>query len=270
VLFLFSKTAIMTRLFTNNKFIFSLVVLNAILIFTEGFFQVESLWAKRIEFADNICSLLFTVEAVVKIKFYGKQYFKDKWNVFDFVLVILVLPSLLLWFSPYNLYHLKFLLPLRVLRVFKFFRLIKFVPNIEHIANGVARALKSSIVVVIAFFMLNFILSIISFTFFRDVAPEYFGNPLMAFYTTFKIFTVEGWYEIPDIIAERTNSVLLAVGIKIYFVFLLFGGGIFGLSLINSIFVDSMMSDNNDELIHKLEEIEKKLDALGKSMEEKT
>jgi voltage-gated sodium channel len=257
----------MTRLFTNNKFIFSLVVLNAILIFIAGFFPTESLWAKRLDFADNVCSLLFTVEAVVKIKTFGKDYFKDKWNIFDFILVILVLPSLIIWFSPYSAYSLKFLLSLRVLRVFKFFRVLKFVPNIEHIANGVMRALRSSIVVVIAFFMLNFILAIVSFSFFRDVAPEYFGNPLMAFYTTFKIFTVEGWYEIPDIIAERTNSVLLAVGIKIYFVFLLFGGGIFGLSLINSIFVDSMMSDNNDELIHKLEAIEKKLDALGKSKE---
>jgi len=185
---------------------------------------------KRLDFADNVSSLLFTVEAVVKIKTFGKEYFKDKWNVFDFILVILVLPSLIIWFSPYSAYSLKFLLSLRVLRVFKFFRVLKFVPNIEHIANGVMRALRSSIVVVIAFFMLNFILAIVSFSFFRDVAPEYFGNPLMAFYTTFKIFTIEGWYEIPDIIIERTNSVLLAVGIKIYFVFLLFGGGIFGLS----------------------------------------
>jgi voltage-gated sodium channel len=85
---------------------------------------------------------------------------------------------------------------------------------------------------------------------------------MLSFYTTFKIFTIEGWYEIPDLIAERMNNIWLAFGVKVYFVFLLFGGGIFGLSLINSIFVDSMMSDNNDELIHKLEKIQEKLDQM--------
>jgi voltage-gated sodium channel len=259
----------MTRLFTNNKFIFSLVTLNALLIFMGGFFPAESDWAKRIDFLDNLCSLLFTIEAIVKIKTYGKAYFKDNWNVFDFILVLLVLPSLILWFSPWSAYSLKFLLSLRVLRVFKFFRVLKFIPNIEHITNGVARALRSSVVVVFAFFVLNFILAIVSFSFFRTSAPEYFGNPLLAFYTTFKIFTIEGWYEIPDLIAERSESAWMAVSVRIYFVLLLFGGGIFGLSLINSIFVDSMMSDNNDELIHKLEKIQEKLDQIESELKVK-
>jgi len=84
----------------------------------------------------------------------------------------------------------------------------------------------------------------------------------MSFYTTFKIFTVEGWYEIPDLIAERSDSAGMAVFARIYFVLLLFGGGIFGLSLINSIFVESMMSDNNDEVLSRIERLENKMDQL--------
>lgn len=87
---------------------------------------------------------------------------------------------------------------------------------------------------------------------------------MISFYSTFKIFTVEGWYEIPDLIAERSDSLGLAVFARIYFVLLLFGGGIFGLSLINSIFVESMMSDNNDEVIDKLNKLEIKIDSLTK------
>lgn len=39
-------------------------------------------------------------------------------------------------------------------------------------------------------------------------------------------------------------------------------GGIFGLSLVNSIFVDAMVSDNNDELIEKVNELDKKIEKL--------
>jgi voltage-gated sodium channel len=42
----------------------------------------------------------------------------------------------------------------------------------------------------------------------------------------------------------------------------LFFGGIFGLSLVNSIFVDTMISDNNVPLEEKIEELEKKIDRL--------
>jgi voltage-gated sodium channel len=49
---------------------------------------------------------------------------------------------------------------------------------------------------------------------------------------------------------------------KIYFVLILLTGGIFGLSLVNSIFVDAMVSDNNDELENKIDSLEKKIDNL--------
>ncbi|NQX82448.1 MAG: ion transporter, partial [Flavobacteriaceae bacterium] len=39
-------------------------------------------------------------------------------------------------------------------------------------------------------------------------------------------------------------------------------GGVFGMSLVNSIFVDAMVSDNNDNLERKIEELNKKMDRL--------
>ena len=54
----------------------------------------------------------------------------------------------------------------------------------------------------------------------------------------------------------------MAVLAKIYFSFLLFAGGIIGMSLVNSIFVDAMAADNNDEVLDKLSQLEKKLDEI--------
>ena len=52
---------------------------------------------------------------------------------------------------------------------------------------------------------------------------------------------------------------------RVYFSVLMFLGGIIGMSLINSIFVDAMAEDNNDEVLLKLDQIEKQLKELQKS-----
>jgi len=51
--------------------------------------------------------------------------------------------------------------------------------------------------------------------------------------------------------------------VRLYFVFILILGGIIGMSFINSIFVDAMVSDNNDDVMKKLEELEAKIDRLA-------
>ena len=62
----------------------------------------------------------------------------------------------------------------------------------------------------------------------------------------------------PEAIAANSGTGM-AVFARIYFSILLFIGGIIGMSLVNSIFVDAMVADNNDEVLKKLEELEQKL-----------
>jgi voltage-gated sodium channel len=251
------------RLFLNDKFLLIIISINALIIFLQGFFSLLSPAGKTLEIADHFFTIIFIAEALIKLNTWGvKGYFKEGWNIFDFSLVLIALPSLVVFFTPLEMISLDFLLTLRILRVFKFFRVLKFIPNIENLLSGLSRAIQSSILIIFAFIIFNFIFAILSFSFFSEVAPEHFSNPMISFYSTFKIFTVEGWYEIPDLIAERTESIGLAVFARIYFVLLLFGGGIFGLSLINSIFVESMMSDNNDEVLNRINELENKIDKI--------
>jgi voltage-gated sodium channel len=256
-----SHPPMIKRLFLNERFILALIVLNALAIFAQGFDRDGSPLSRWLEAFDQALTFLFVVEAAVKLAYFGgRAYFGNRWNVFDFTLVVLALPSLLVWTTGSSI-DLDFLLVFRVLRIFKFFRVLRFIPNIEHLLRGVARAARSSVIIVFAFFIFNFIVSILSFSFYRELAPEYFSDPLLSLYSTFKVFTIEGWYEIPDLIAERGKPAT-ALFTRIYFVLLLFGGGVIGLSLINSIFVDNMLSDNTEELEKQVERIEAKLDRL--------
>lgn len=63
---------------------------------------------------------------------------------------------------------------------------------------------------------------------------------------------------------------------KFYFVVLLFFGGVYGLSIVNSIFVDAMVSDNNEEvenrianLVEQTQQLNQKLDQIIAHLENK-
>lgn len=72
---------------------------------------------------------------------------------------------------------------------------------------------------------------------------------------------VEGWNEIPDTIAEGF-TIVTARWVRLYFSILLVICSIIRLSLVNSIFVDAMVSDNNDDLEKKIDELNRKIDSL--------
>ena len=90
---------------------------------------------------------------------------------------------------------------------------------------------------------------------------------MTSFYSIFKIFTIEGWYEIPDIVTENITSSVEMWFVRLYFVIVLFTGGIFGLSIINSVFVEGVLNndmddkdaDKFDKIISRLDSIEKKI-----------
>lgn len=249
------------RLLLNDKFILGLIFVNAVIIFLQGFdFSKQTI--SNLSHADNIITIVFTLELIAKLKALGtRDFFKSNWNIFDAVLIILAIPSLFFWITNINSFQLDYLLVLRITRIFKFFRFLRFFPDIDQLINGVHRALKASIIVILGFFIFIFIISIVSCFFYRNIVPEYFSDPFVSLYSIFKIFTVEGWFEIPEAIAAKTTGTIAALT-KIYFVIILLAGGIFGLSIVNSIFVDAMVSDNNDDLEKKVTSLEQKIDKL--------
>lgn len=249
------------KLFINDKFILILILLNAVIIFISGFDLAETS-TLVLNWLDNLISGLFIVELATKLRTFGiRNYFRSNWNKFDFVLIVLSIPALISFILSIETTNISFLLVFRVMRIFKSFRFLKFVPGIEHLIKGIKRALKASIIVLISFAVYIFIIGIFSFYLFKSSAPQYFSDPLTSLYSIFKIFTIEGWFEIPEQIAKEVSPIS-AIFTYLYFIFILLTGGIFGLSLVNSIFVDAMVSDNNDELEYKIDNLDKKISEL--------
>ncbi|WP_075603387.1 ion transporter [Saccharicrinis aurantiacus] len=246
------------KLFLNDKFILSLILINSVVLVIGGYLPVnEENFIYGL--VDNSITVLFIIELLIKVREYGfTNYFKSNWNRFDFVLVLLSVPALITFAFNLSFVDFSFLLVFRILRVFKAFRFFKFIPDVNNLVQGIQRALKASVFVLIGFVIYIFIIGILSFYIFHQSGSPYFKDPIISLYSIFKIFTVEGWFEIPEDITENFSEVK-AFFTYLYFIFIVLTGGIFGLSLVNSIFVDSMVSDNNDELELKIDQLEGKV-----------
>lgn len=259
-------TNLLKKLILNDRFIMVVIVLNAITIYlqTAGY---EWRWLAMV---DVCCTLVFLIEMLVKMRVHGwRGYWRDGWNKMDGTLVILSLPSIPAAFISVEGAGLSVLLVLRLLRVVKFFRVMHFFPNFGKIITGFKLAMRESWAVLASFAVIILIFGLINCSLFKELAPQFFGTPLDSIYSVFRMFTVEGWYEIPDAVADATSIPVVAHLVRLYFCLLLIGGGIIGMSFINSVFVDAMAEDNNDDVKYQLDAIEKKIDELKKQLEDK-
>ena len=140
---------------------------------------------------------------------------------------------------------------------------MRFIPNIHKLMAGVIRAFRASIFVLVALFIYNVLLAVLSSYMFRTYAPEYFGNPLISLYSIFQIFTLEGWNEIPTAIIQNAEpGSWTPAFVRLFFALVVLTGGIFGFSIVNAIFVDEMVMDNTDEMEAKVDLLNEKINKL--------
>lgn len=257
----------LTRFLIREPVVVLLILINSVVLFLDEFPSINRDYHKPLHIIDIICILYFIVEAAIKIGIHGyRTYIRNPWNKFDFLIVLASLPALIDFFIDASTSAFSIFLVLRLGRLFRFFRVLRFIPNAQHIFEGVVRSLKASVGVFVILLILNLTFAMGATLLFGDVAPEYFGDPIISTYSLFKVFTVEGWYEIPDALASRENAPDIIPWMRAYFVFAVMIGGILGLSLANAIFVDEMTADNTE----KVEEMVRSMHAEMKAQHQKT
>ena len=253
---------ILKRVFSETV-VLGIIVLNTAALVLDGFPHIHAQYGEFLHIFDLACLVFYVMEVFGKVGILGwPKYITDNWNKFDFSIVLLGLPALIDPFFPGEFRGAEAILFLRMGRFLRFFRMLRFIPNVSNIWNGILRSLKASVGIFLVLFILNLITAMGANGLFGRYAPEYFGDPYISFYSMFKVFTIEGWYEIPDELArhaEITPGMLFFI--RGYFAFSVIIGGVLGLSLANAVFVDEMTVDNNDELEAMVVEMRKEIAA---------
>lgn len=262
--------------FYNESLILGLILINTGVIYLHSFDSLSEYWRLLI-FTDHIFTVYFLTELVVKI-FWSregimrnfstgiKDYFTDPWHKVDFLAISCSVPSLIIALFS-NLTLLEFFVVFRALRIFKLIRVIEFIPNANEIARSVFIALRSISFIIISFLIYTTIVSLINVSLFKHNSPQYFANGFESFFTTFKVFSGDGFTDVVNNIAAHASPLKIYFT-KFYFVAIVLTGSILGLSLINSVFIEEMNRKSKNTVEKGLSNIEKMHDKMI-SLEEK-
>ncbi len=260
------------RFLISERTVMVVVLLNATVLTLAGFYEEGAPEKILFEWVDYGCVVYFVFEVILKIRHFGwRGYIASGWNKFDFLVTLFCVP--ILW-SPFiaNPYRLGLAPIFRTGRLFRLFRLLRFIPNADHMVVGIRRALRASVGVFLALLLANVILALTATYVFHDEAPEKFGNPALSFYSMFRIFTVEGWYEYPEALEGSGDHPAWLVGTRVFFMFSVLVCGMLGFSLANAVFLDEMTMDNTrfleskvDDLNARIASLEEKIDRLAET-----
>ena len=227
-----------TALFLNERFTSFLIVLAVAMAFTSDFFSASVLYALNWGLL-----LYFSLEAFTKITVFSwGRYIKSGSNKFDFCILVI---SFFILLSP--MFEAPGVAYLRMFRAITLLRVFRLIPNAEHILRGLAKAIIASRAILILMAIMLVFFSMLGFSLFSNYLPEFFGNPLTAMNTIFQIFTIENWGAAPEA-AKAIDNPNIYYAINLFVIMVLILGGFIALSLANAVFVDEMVSDNNDDL----------------------
>jgi voltage-gated sodium channel len=162
-----------------------LILINAVVVGLETYQGVYGQHASTFHLIDVIILWLFTVEITLKLVAARPtlRFFKDGWNVFDFIIVA----------SGHLFVGNQFLTVLRILRVLRIFRTISVIPSLRRLVNALLLTLPSLGTIMILMIIVFYIYSVIGTVLYRHVAPDYFGTLQHTALTLFQMVTLESW-----------------------------------------------------------------------------
>ncbi len=160
----------------------AVIIFNAILLGLETSQPVMARAGGLIKALDTLCLSIFVIELLAKIIAYRGRFFRDGWNIFDFVIVAIS-------FVPAG----QGLTALRALRILRVLRLVSSAPRLRRVVEGFITALPGMGSVFLLMALIFYIGSVIATKLFADSFPEWFGTLSQSGYSLFQIMTLESW-----------------------------------------------------------------------------
>ena len=131
---------------------------------------------------DRSCLTIFVIELLMKLLVYRLAFFKQGWNIFDFLIVAIALVPATGQLSI-----------LRAFRIFRVLRLITTVDSIRRVVAGMLIAIPGVGSVAGLLVIFFYIGAVISTTLFGEQFPQWFGHLGSSMYSLFQIMTLESW-----------------------------------------------------------------------------
>ena len=160
----------------------ALILINAVILGLETSPPLMADWGSWLIAIDRVILAVFVVEIALRLVVLRLAYFRDAWNVFDFLVVaIALIPAS----GP--------LAVLRALRVLRVLRLITLVPSMKRVVGGLLSALPGLGSVSAIIGIIFYVSAVIATKLFSEAFPEWFGTLGSSAFTLFQVMTLESW-----------------------------------------------------------------------------
>ncbi len=165
-----------------QRFIIALIVINAVILGLETDAKVMAAIGQPLTLADQIILSVFVVEIALKLYAFGWRFFKNPWNVFDFIVVaIALIPAS----GP--------LAVLRALRVLRVLRLLSMMPQLRFVVEALLKAIPGISAIGLLMALIFYVFAVMATGLFGGSFEEWFGSIGASMYTLFQVMTLESW-----------------------------------------------------------------------------
>jgi voltage-gated sodium channel len=165
-----------------NTTVIVVIILNSIVLGLETSPDMMARFGALLVLLDKAALAFFIVEIALKMFAQRLGYFKDGWNIFDFLIVgVALIPAS------------EGLSVLRALRILRVMRLVSMVPKMRAVVNALVAAIPpmGSVIAILA--LVFYVFAVMATKLFGAVFPEWFGSVGGSLYTLFQIMTLESW-----------------------------------------------------------------------------
>ena len=172
-----------------QRFIIGVIILAGILVGVETHEPTAEKHHGLLSSLDALVLLIFITEIILKMIALAprpQDFFKDGWNIFDFVIVAVCLIPASGSFGPV----------LRLFRLLRVLRLLSAIPKLQLLVNALLKSLPSMVYVTILLFLLFYVYAVAGIMFFAKNDPVHFGNLADAFLSLFRVVTLEDWTDV--------------------------------------------------------------------------
>jgi voltage-gated sodium channel len=162
-----------------QRVIIALIIINAVTLGLETSERAMEVAGGLLKTIDRSLLAVFVVEILIKLYAFRLAFFRNPWNVFDFIVVgIALIPS-----SG----------PLTVLRVLRVLRLISMIPRFRFVVESLLRAIPGIISIAGLLLLIFYVAAVMATGLFGERFPDWFGTIGESMYSLFQIMTLESW-----------------------------------------------------------------------------
>lgn len=171
-----------------ETFVILVIITSALLIGAKTYDEI-SRFDQWIYWLDLGITVFFLFEIAVRMMAEKRlvDFFKQGWNLFDFVIVVASL-------VPIN--DSEMVLIARLLRVFRVLRLVSMIPELRILLAALVKSIPRMGYVALLMFIIFYIYAAIGSFLFKSVDPFLWDNITIAMLTLFRVATFEDWTDV--------------------------------------------------------------------------